>query len=89
MSFKNYLCVLRSETGACEDPSPGQMDEMFAKFQAWKEKYQHNIADMGGQLGEGKVLRPDGITDGPFVEVKEIVGGYMIVSADSLDEAVE
>jgi hypothetical protein len=35
MSFKNYLCVLRSETGACEDPSPGQMDEMFAKFQAW------------------------------------------------------
>jgi hypothetical protein len=35
------------------------------------------------------VLRPDGITDGPFVEVKEIVGGYMIVFTDSLDEAVE
>ena len=28
-------------------------------------------------------------SDGPFVEVKELVGGYMIVAADSLDEAIE
>jgi hypothetical protein len=26
-------------------------------------------------------------SDGPFVEVKELVGGYMIVTADTLDEA--
>ena len=28
-------------------------------------------------------------SDGPFVEIKELVGGYMIVSAENLDEAIE
>ena len=39
----------------------------------------------------GKVLRgrAKSITDGPFVEGKEIVGGYLIVNAGSLDQAVE
>ena len=32
---------------------------------------------------------PPGLrADGPFVEVKELVGGYMIVSAQTLDEAI-
>jgi len=39
---------------------------------------------------EGKVIKPDGtITDGPYAEVKEIIGGYIIVKAESQDEAVE
>lgn len=29
------------------------------------------------------------MTDGPFIETKEILGGFMIISADSLDEAIE
>ena len=43
----------------------------------------------GQQLGqEGKVLKAGGvITDGPFVEIKESLGGYISVKADSLDEA--
>lgn len=88
MTSKNYLCVLRSETGECEEPSPAQMEEMFTKFQAWREKFEDNIVDLGGRLGDGKVIRPDGISDGPFVEVKEIVGGFMILCANDIDEAV-
>ena len=53
------------------------------------EKFQHNIVDMGGQLGGGRVVTSDGVTDGPFVEAKEVVGGYMIVAADSMQQAVE
>lgn len=64
------------------------MEQMYAKFHAWKEKFQDNIVDMGGRLGGGSVVTADGATDGPFVEVKEIVGGYMIVAADSLEEAI-
>lgn len=30
-----------------------------------------------------------GVTDGPFVEAKEIVGGYMVVSAESYDRAID
>jgi hypothetical protein len=37
---------------------------------------------------DGKVLKPGGvITDGPFVEIKEKLGGFAIVQAESLDEA--
>jgi hypothetical protein len=63
---------------------------MYAVFNAWKEKFKENILDMGGQLKPGgKVLTASGATDGPFVESKEIVGGYMLASAESFDRALE
>ena len=89
MSKQKYLCIQRSEGGACEKPSPAQMEQMFAQFNAWREKYKDNLVDLGGQLGTGKVVTSEGTTDGPFVEVKEVVGGYMIIAADSLEQAIE
>ena len=92
MSKQNYLCIQRSQPGQPgkgEAPSPAQMEEMYAKFNAWKEKFQENIVDMGGKLGDGKIVTSEGATDGPFVEAKEVVGGYMIVSAENMEEAVE
>ena len=84
-----YLCIQRSQGGKSDPPSPAQMQEMFAKFNAWKEKFQENLVDMGGKLGEGKVVTADAVTDGPFVEAKEVVGGYMIISAKSMEQALE
>ena len=76
MANKKYLCIQRSQSGCereMEKPSPAQMEEMYSKFNAWKKKFQANIVDMGGKLGGGKVVHSDGVTDGPFVEAKEIV----------------
>lgn len=88
MSKKKYLCIQRSvQGGECGQPSPAQMEEMYAKFNAWRQKFQANIVDMGGKLGDGQVVTSESATDGPFVETKEIVGGFMIVEADSLEEA--
>lgn len=70
-------------------PSPAQMEEMFARFNAWKDKFADNIVDMGGRLAGGKVVSSEGSSDGPFVEVKEIVGGFMIIEAESIEEAVQ
>ncbi len=90
MPKKNYLCIQRSQTGQCEKPSPTQMEEMYAKFNAWREKFQENIVDMGGRLaGGGKIVTSEGATDGPFVESKEVVGGFMIISAENLEKAME
>jgi hypothetical protein len=93
MTKKIYLCIQRSpqkRPDSREAPSPAQMEEMYAKFNAWKEAFQDNIVDMGGRLVRGgKIVTSDDATDGPFVEAKEVVGGYMIVAADSLEEAVE
>jgi len=89
--MKKYLCLQRSLPSAGssgEKPSPTEMQAMYAKFNEWREKFQKNLVDLGGRLGAGRVALPDPAPDGPFVEVKELVGGYMIVSAESLDEAI-
>src|SRR5258708_17028434 len=85
-----YLCIQRSQPGKGDKPSPAQMEEMYAKFNAWKEKFQENIVDMGGKLKSGgKIVTSESATDGPFVEAKEVIGGYMIVSAGSMEQAME
>jgi len=90
MPNKKYLCIQRSQGGNCEPPSPSDMENMFAVFNAWKEKFGDNLIDMGGKLEDGgKVVSADGSIDGPFVESKEIIGGYMIIAADNLEQAIE
>lgn len=83
-----YLCLQRSLPTKQENrPSPAAMQEMYARFNAWREKFQSNLVDLGGKLGQGKLVASEEVADGPFVEVKELVGGYMIVTAETLDEA--
>lgn len=85
-----YLCLQRKlAAGSAERPSPAQMQEMYAKFVAWQKKFETNLVDLGGRLGAGRLTTVVPDTDGPFVEVKELVGGYMIVSAESLEQAIE
>ena len=66
------------------------MQEMYASFNAWKEKFKASIVDMGGKLTPGgKVATASGVKDGPFIEAKEIVGGYMVVVAENYERAIE
>ena len=87
----NYLCFQRDLPGGVEggEPSPERMQEMYSAFQAWQSKFGDKIVDMGGRLGEGRLIASTPKIDGPYVEVKELIGGYMIVSAETLDEAGE
>jgi hypothetical protein len=90
MPTQKYLVFLRRGARKQEPPSPAQMQELYASFNAWKEKFKANIVDIGGQLKSGgRVVRTSGITDGPFTEAKEVVGGYMVVAAESYDRAIE
>ena len=93
VSNKTYMCILRSESeqgcDSSSSPSPTEMEAMYAKYQAWQDKFTDNIKDMGGKLsGSASVVRQSGVEDGPFIELKEIVGGYMMISAKDMDEAV-
>ena len=90
MSTQRYLFIRRGTPGKQEQPSPAQMQEMQAAFAAWQKKFKVEIVDMGGRLkAGGKVLRASGVTDGPFAEAKELVGGFMIVAAESYERAVQ
>ena len=71
-------------------------EEMQAHMEIWKN-WMGALAGKGQlvdglPLGkEGKVVEKAGatLTDGPFAEGNEIVGGYLIVNASDLNEAVE
>lgn len=87
---QKYLFLHRSEPAQAEgQPSPEQMQAMFAKWNAWKDKFKDNIVDWGDKLKTGgRVVSASGVSDGPFVEAKEIIGGFMIVAAESFEHAV-
>jgi len=92
MSKRKYLVLFRNQpTGAMPaGPSPEQMQQMFAAYNAWMAQFKDSILDMGDKLKPGgRVITASKVAEGPFVEAKELVGGYMIVAAADFDGAVE
>jgi hypothetical protein len=89
-----YLFLYRHTQGSMptEPPSPEQLQHIMTDWNAWIAKFKASghMAEAGDALTPaGKVLRTGGaVTDGPFVETKEVLGGYSIIQAKSFDEAV-
>jgi hypothetical protein len=75
------------------DPTPEEMERIFGRWMEWMKamKTQGSFAGADRLEDGGKVLRGSRgsrLTDGPYAEAKEVVGGYVIVSAAGMDEAV-
>ncbi|HWA86907.1 MAG TPA: YciI family protein [Opitutus sp.] len=73
-------------------PSPDEMAKLMEKFLAWVNglKARGEFVTSSGLEFTGKLVRTHGVvSDGPFVEAKEMVGGFLIVRVDHLDRAVE
>jgi len=73
--------------------SPEQMQESMGKWMAWIDRLAKSGIYEGGEplLPGGKLVSgKDGktITDGPYTEGKEVVGGYFIINAKDITEAV-
>ena len=89
MSEFTYLFRGR-ETAA----SPEQMQKTMEKWVAWFKELgaKGHIKDTGHPLEHtGKVVkgRQKIVNDGPYAEAKDVVGGYIVVNAKDLDQAVE
>jgi len=74
--------------------SPERMQQMMQKWMAWLKELgeKGHIKDQGQPLERtGKVVRgrQKTVTDGPFAEAKDVVGGYTIVQARDLEQAAE
>ena len=91
-----YLLLLHEDPSQYADVSPAEMQAIIEKYSAWAGK----LASQGRLAGANKLQDGTGrsvrraagklaVTDGPYTEAKEIVGGYFILNADSYEQAVE
>lgn len=91
--MKEFLFVFRTDYQAMPMGSPEEMQAMTKKWQDWIGGIaaQNKLVQTGKRLSfDGKVVRPNGvITDGPYTEIKESIGGYMFIRAESSEEAIE
>ena len=95
MRYLMFVCWGTDAMNAQEEPAPGTADE--PESFPWLDDVQaRGIWVTGDQLApprRGRTVRVrDGktlVTDGPFAETKEAVGGFDIIECSSLDEAVE
>ena len=94
--MNEFLLVFRRDAaadGSAQQPSPEQMQAMMKPWQDWLGSLaaQNKLVAAGNRLAsEGRVVKAGGvITNGPYVETKEAIGGYTIIRAASIDEAAE
>jgi hypothetical protein len=88
-----YLCFIRHSEKYRESAPPPALMEAMGKF-VQQSKKDGTLVDTGGLLPskDGARVRVAGgritVTDGPFIDSKEIIGGWAILEADSKAEAM-
>ena len=89
--MKEFMLLFRQPSYDYSNVSPQEMQDLAKKWTDWWQNIdsQGKLSNRGPRLStEGKVLKSSGvITDGPFVEIREILGSFILVKAESLDEA--
>jgi hypothetical protein len=93
-----YLLALFSEEGGMEDASPEEMKAVMDRWSAFGKKAVEKGAFIAGEgLQESSTASTVRITegeepivsDGPFAEAKEQLGGFYLLECRDLDEALE
>ena len=93
-----YMALIASRPEPYEGMSREEQGALYGRIEAWWRDHE-----AAGRILEGHQLQPaetattirlDGgadatVTDGPFVEAKEVVGGYAIIDVPDLDAAIE
>ena len=92
--MKEFLLVFRREFASTEaQPSPEQLQQMMKPWEDWMGGLgaQNKLVSAGNRLSsDGRVVKTNKtVTNGPYVEMKEAIGGYIIVRANTVDEAAE
>lgn len=90
-----FLLLLHELPDDFADASPSEMQSIVQEYMEWRDSL-----DQGGKLLSSNKLTDDGgknltrdagtirVTDGPYTEAKEVVGGYFLIEAADYDEAV-
>jgi hypothetical protein len=92
-SLVKYVMLI-ADTPAGLARSDEERKAWYAEVVAWYEKWgaTSKMPDPGTQLqppAAAKTIRAGGVTDGPYIETKEVLGGYSVLETETIDEAVE
>ena len=88
-----YLILIYEDESGYENPDPAVWQQAMDAHTRFAEQ----VGELGGQMLGGNALQPtatatsirgDVVTDGPFVETKEVLGGYYLIEAKDLDQAL-
>jgi hypothetical protein len=93
-----FAMVLSGDEAEFNQTPPEDLDTRLKEIFAWFDKWgpAGKIADPGVHLqptSTAKTVRPgpDGrtvVTDGPYLELKEVIGGLVVLEAEDIDDAV-
>ena len=93
-STPNYMLLLHNGLSRPAPSSPDDFAAMMKAYMVWTDKIRTEGRLKAGQKladDAGKIMRANGgrvtITDGPYAESKEIVGGFYVISAKDYKEA--
>jgi hypothetical protein len=97
MKFVLLFVGTREDQDRWDAMTPEQMKAAMAGAGGWFDKYTHEGKIAGGEQLQGykgvtTVRSENGarvVTDGPFIESKEVIGGFAIVDVNDRDEAEE
>jgi hypothetical protein len=94
--MKKFIMLLHDSGSFPADISPDQIQAIIQRYVAWRQKVQQNGRKVEGHKltdGQGRVMRgghgQTKVTDGPYAEAREVIGGLFIVEANTYDEVVE
>ena len=91
-----YMLTLISEEGGWDDVTPEQMQAEMSRWEAFGKELEQAGAFIAGEglqeSATATTVRLEGderlVTDGPFAETKEQVGGFYLLECENLDEAI-
>lgn len=89
--MKEFALLFRQPGFEQGKPDPEAFKALHKKWQDWSGRIvsEGKLSSNGLRLAmEGRVLKPGGvITDGPYVEIREILGSFIVIKAENLEEA--
>jgi hypothetical protein len=91
--MNDFLLLFRNDNASQSNMSPEEMQQLMQNWRTWIAELGKSGNFKSGEPLErtGKVLRGKSkiVTDGPYAESKDLVGGYLMITAQNLDHAVE
>ena len=84
-----FLFIFRHSTAPRSRPSPEEMQVLGGQWYAWMQKFSASILPGGdGLKPSGRLLKSGLVTDGPYVEAKEVIISNSVIQAENYDTAL-